>query len=77
MGLFIKSFLGCLNVQTDCNFSNLFLFSFFFPELGIEPRALRLLGKRSTAELNPQPSNLFLNMRTSYKLHHMKAFATL
>jgi len=28
---------------------------FFFPELGTEPRALRSLGKRSTAELNPQP----------------------
>jgi len=29
----------------------------FFPpsELGTEPRALRLLGKRSTTELNPQP----------------------
>jgi len=31
-----------------------FLFSFFFSELGTEPRALRLLGKRSTTELNPQ-----------------------
>ncbi|EDL82178.1 rCG28938 [Rattus norvegicus] len=28
---------------------------FFFSELGTEPRALRLLGKRSTTELNPQP----------------------
>jgi len=27
----------------------------FPPELGTEPRALRLLGKRSTTELNPQP----------------------
>jgi len=27
----------------------------FFSELGPEPRALRFLGKRSTAELNPQP----------------------
>ncbi|EDM13044.1 rCG63645 [Rattus norvegicus] len=27
----------------------------FFPELGTEPRALHLLGKRSTTELNPQP----------------------
>jgi len=34
----------------------LFLFFFsFFPELGTELRALRLLGKRSTTELNPQP----------------------
>jgi len=32
-----------------------FLFFFFFSELGTEPRALRLLGKRSTTELNPQP----------------------
>jgi len=31
------------------------LFFFFFPELGTEPRALRLLGKRSTTEPNPQP----------------------
>jgi len=30
-------------------------FFFFFPGLGTEPRALRSLGKRSTAELNPQP----------------------
>jgi len=30
-------------------------FFLFFPELGIEPRALCFLGKRSTAELNPQP----------------------
>jgi len=29
-------------------------FFFFFSELGTEPRALRSLGKRSTAELNPQ-----------------------
>jgi len=28
---------------------------FFFSELGTEPRALRLLGKCSTTELNPQP----------------------
>jgi len=27
----------------------------FFSELGTEPRALPLLGKRSTTELNPQP----------------------
>lgn len=35
-----------------------FLFSsflfFFFPELGIEPRTLHLLGKHSTTEPNPQ-----------------------
>jgi len=29
---------------------------FFFSELGTEPRALRLLGKRSTTEPNPNPS---------------------
>jgi len=29
-------------------------FFFFFSELRTEPRALRLLGKRSTTELNPQ-----------------------
>jgi len=39
-----------------------FLSFFFFPELGTEPRALRLLGKRSTTELNPQPpeSNILI-----------------
>ena len=36
-------------------------FFFFFLELGTEPRALRLLGKCSTTELNPQPRLLFLN----------------
>jgi len=29
--------------------------SFFFSELRTEPRALHLLGKHSTTELNPQP----------------------
>jgi len=31
------------------------LLFFFSPELGTEPRALRLLGKHSTTEPNPQP----------------------
>jgi hypothetical protein len=35
-------------------------FSFFFLELRTEPRALRLLGKRSTTELKPQPRGVFL-----------------
>jgi len=35
-------------------------FFFFFSELRTEPRALRLLGKRSTTELNPQPYFFFL-----------------
>jgi len=39
-------------------FSFLFFF-FFFSELGTEPRALRLVGKRSTTELNPQPEFIF------------------
>jgi len=34
-----------------------FFFLFFFSELGTKPRALSLLGKRSTTELNPQPRN--------------------
>ncbi|EDL79610.1 rCG26317 [Rattus norvegicus] len=39
----------------------IYFFWFFFSELGIEPRALRFLGKRSTTELNPQPPKfLFL-----------------
>jgi hypothetical protein len=42
-----------------CCFVFLFLFCFFFPELRTEPRALRLLGKRSTTELNPQPPTLY------------------
>uniref|UniRef100_A0A8I6ATS3 ELMO domain containing 3 n=1 Tax=Rattus norvegicus TaxID=10116 RepID=A0A8I6ATS3_RAT len=33
---------------------------FVLKELGIEPRALRSIGKRSTAELNPQPAPAFL-----------------
>lgn len=33
----------------------LFFFLFCFSELRIEPRALLLLGKHSTTELNPQP----------------------
>jgi len=33
---------------------------FFPPELRTEPRALHLLGKRSTTELNPQPLVIFL-----------------
>ncbi|EDM04025.1 rCG63499 [Rattus norvegicus] len=36
-------------------FKGFFFFFFFFSELGTEPRALRLLGKCSTTELNPQP----------------------
>jgi len=40
--------------------NNIF-FLFFFSELGTEPRALRLLGKHSTTELNPQPLNNILN----------------
>jgi hypothetical protein len=34
-----------------------FFFFFFFPELRTEPRALGLLGKHFTTELNPQPLN--------------------
>jgi hypothetical protein len=37
-----------------------FPFFFFFPELRTEPRALGLLGKRSTTEQNPQPLNFIL-----------------
>jgi hypothetical protein len=33
----------------------IFFFFFFFPELRTEPRALGLLGKHFTTELNPQP----------------------
>ena len=36
-------------------FLSFFFFFFFFWDLGTEPRALHLLGKRSTTELNPQP----------------------
>jgi len=47
----------------------LFFFSFFFfSELGTKPRALRLLGKRSTTELNPQP-RLFLTICTDVGLY--------
>jgi len=37
--------------------THIFFFFLFFSELGTEPRALRILGKRSTTELNPQPHN--------------------
>jgi len=45
-------------VLTSFLFSHLFFllsFFFFFLELRTEPRALRLLGKHSITELNPQP----------------------
>jgi len=45
---------------TQMEKKNYNFFFFFFPELGTEPRALRLLGKRSTTELNPQPQGYFL-----------------
>jgi len=35
--------------------------TFFFSDLGTKPRALRLLGKRSTTELNPQPLEMKLS----------------
>jgi len=41
--------------KTYPHFFHIFFSFFFFSELGTEPRALRLLGKRSTTELNPQP----------------------
>jgi len=47
-----------------------FFFWFFFSELGTEPRALRFLGKRSTTELNPQPtilnSDLWLHLMANF-----------
>jgi len=42
-----------------------FSFSFFFLELSTEPRALRLLGKCSTTELNPQPEAETFKGRTN------------
>jgi len=39
-----------------------FTFFFFFLELGTKPRALRLLGKHSTTELNPQPLYLLFDI---------------
>jgi len=41
-----------------------FFVYFFLSELGTEPRALRLLGKRSITEPNPQPH--FLSISNSY-----------
>jgi len=53
------SLYGCweLNLSLCKNKCSFFFFFFFFSELGTEPRALRLLGKRSSTELNPQPQN--------------------
>jgi len=49
-------------------YSIFFLFSVFFLELGTEPRALRLLSKRSTTEVNPQPLySIFYNLLTILK----------
>ena len=42
-------------IRPHCNELRQHILSFFFPELRTGPRALRLLGKRSTTELNPQP----------------------
>jgi len=42
-----------------------FFFLFFFSELGTEPRALRLLGKCSTTELNPQPLDVLKQFATT------------
>jgi len=50
-----------------------FFFFFFFSELGTEPRALRLLGKRSTTKLNPQPhGSSFLTPLLHYLLSSRK-----
>jgi len=46
--------VGFYHMREECIF-----FLSFFPELRIEPRALHLLGKCSTTELNPQPKNAF------------------
>ena len=35
--------------------AHIYIFFFLLSELRTEPRALHLLGKRSTSELNPQP----------------------
>jgi len=51
----------CCNWIESMKSENYFFFSFsffFFSELGTEPRALRMLGKHSTTELNPQPRKL-------------------
>ena len=40
-------------------------FFFFLSELRTEPRALCLLGKRSTAELNPQPQMYTFDLNNS------------
>jgi len=48
--------------------------TFFFSELGTEPRTLHLLGKRTTAELNPQPPEHFFKesfaLQLSYYITH-------
>jgi hypothetical protein len=49
---------------------------FYFSELRTEPRAMCLLGKRSTTELNPQPlKSPFLSYLPATKLSVGKGFS--
>jgi len=51
------------------------LFCLFFPELRNEPRALHLLGKHSTTELNPQPQKaIFLILAEYFSFLKFKLF---
>lgn len=43
-----------------------FVYLFIFSELWTEPRALHLLGQRSTTELNPQPPEVKWKDKMSY-----------
>lgn len=52
------SFLSRTGKPDGCSFFNFFYFGEWV--LGIELRASRLRGRRSTTDLNPQPSSVFL-----------------
>jgi len=65
-------FPALLSVESHLFFFSSFFSSsfFFFSELETEPRALRLLGKCSTAELNPQPRKSSLSLAIVAILKH-------
>jgi len=58
MVVIVTKFYEVWNILEQKDQDILFYFILFFSELGTEPRALRSLGKRCTAKLNPQPQDI-------------------